>query len=84
MDDVHSINGEHPVGLALDIVPNKAAGGSWNDIDRLAGVGGAEAEPASRPVPLGRLRRRLPTTGAATTCTSPGATPRRGPGGPRG
>ena len=36
MDDVHSINGEHPLGLALDIVPNKAAGGTWNDIDRLA------------------------------------------------
>ena len=36
MDDVHSINGEHPLGLGLDIIPNKAAGGSWNDIDRLA------------------------------------------------
>jgi len=41
MDDVHSANGEHPIGLALDIVPNKAAGGTWNDIDRLA----AWAEP---------------------------------------
>jgi hypothetical protein len=36
MDDVHSINGEHPLGLALDIVPNKAEGGTWNDVDRLA------------------------------------------------
>jgi hypothetical protein len=36
MDDVHAANGEHPIGLALDIVPNTAAGGSWNDIDRLA------------------------------------------------
>jgi uncharacterized membrane protein YgcG len=36
MDDVHSQNGEHPIGLALDIVPNKAGGGTWNDIDRLA------------------------------------------------
>ena len=36
MDDVHAANGEHPIGLALDIVPNKAAGGTWNDIDRLA------------------------------------------------
>ena len=36
MDGVHSINGEHPRGLALDIVPNKAAGGTWSDIDRLA------------------------------------------------
>jgi len=33
---VHSVNGEHPLGLALDIVPNFAAGGDWNDIDRLA------------------------------------------------
>ena len=36
MSDVHALNGEHPIGLALDIVPNKAAGGTWNDIDRLA------------------------------------------------
>ena len=35
-DPVHSANGEHPVGLALDIVPDKARGGSWADIDRLA------------------------------------------------
>ena len=41
MDDVHASNGEHPLGLALDIVPDKAAGGTWNDIDRLA----AWAEP---------------------------------------
>jgi len=40
-DPVHSANGEHPRGLALDIVPNFAAGGSWSDIDRLA----AWAEP---------------------------------------
>ena len=33
---IHSANGEHPRGLALDIVPNFAAGGDWNDIDRLA------------------------------------------------
>ena len=33
---VHSANGEHPIGLALDIVPNFAAGGDWDDIDRLA------------------------------------------------
>ena len=41
MDDVHAANGEHPLGLALDILPNKAAGGTWNDLDRLA----AWAEP---------------------------------------
>jgi hypothetical protein len=35
-DPVHSANGEHPIGLAIDIVPDKAAGGSWADIDDLA------------------------------------------------
>ena len=33
---VHSANGEHPRGVALDIVPNYAAGGDWNYIDALA------------------------------------------------
>jgi hypothetical protein len=32
----HAPNGEHPIGLALDIVPNKAAGGKWRKITRLA------------------------------------------------
>lgn len=40
-DPVHAANGEHPIGLALDIVPDKTAGGRWSDIDRLA----AWAEP---------------------------------------
>jgi hypothetical protein len=40
-DPVHSANGEHPIGLALDIVPDKARGGTWADIDALA----AWAEP---------------------------------------
>lgn len=35
-DPVHSANGEHPRGVALDIVPNFAAGGNWNYIDQLA------------------------------------------------
>ncbi len=35
-DAVHAANGEHPLGLALDIVPNKAAGGTWQDVSRLA------------------------------------------------
>ena len=30
----HAPNGEHPIGVGLDIVPG--AGGSWSDIDRLA------------------------------------------------
>ena len=42
---VHSANGEHPIGLALDIVPGK--GGTWDDIDALA----AFAEPVqNQPV----------------------------------
>ncbi len=35
-DPVHSANGEHPRGVALDIAPNFAEGGDWNDIDKLA------------------------------------------------
>ena len=35
-DPVHSKNGEHPIGLALDIVPDTANGGTWRDIGRLA------------------------------------------------
>ncbi|MFL5909667.1 MAG: lytic murein transglycosylase [Gaiellaceae bacterium] len=30
----HEPHGEHPIGLAVDLVPG--AGGSWNDVDRLA------------------------------------------------
>jgi len=41
-DPVHAANGEHPIGLALDIVPNKAIGGSWKEIGKLA----KRAEPA--------------------------------------
>ena len=36
MSDVHAEQGEHPIGLALDIVPNKAEGGTWADITALA------------------------------------------------
>jgi hypothetical protein len=36
LDPVHSRNGEHPIGLALDIVPGAAKGGTWRRIDRLA------------------------------------------------
>jgi uncharacterized membrane protein YgcG len=35
-DRVHAANGEHPIGLALDIVPNVATGGTWKEISRLA------------------------------------------------
>lgn len=35
-DPVHAANGEHPIGLAADIVPNTAKGGSWHEITQLA------------------------------------------------
>jgi hypothetical protein len=35
-DRVHAANGEHPIGLALDIIPNVATGGTWKEISRLA------------------------------------------------
>ena len=35
-DGVHSPNGEHPLGLALDIVADKANGGTWGQITELA------------------------------------------------
>jgi hypothetical protein len=41
-DPIHSANGEHPIGLALDIVPYWSKGGSWKRIARLA----HRAEPA--------------------------------------
>ena len=41
--------------------PNFAAGGDWNDIDRLAKMGRAQPEPAALTLPLGRLQRRLRT-----------------------
>lgn len=35
-DKSHTIRGEHPLGLALDIVPDESIGGDWGDINRLA------------------------------------------------
>jgi hypothetical protein len=32
----HRIDGEHPLGLALDIVPDESIGGDWGDVNRLA------------------------------------------------
>jgi hypothetical protein len=33
---LHAWNGEHPIGLALDIVPDRSRGGTWKKITRLA------------------------------------------------
>jgi hypothetical protein len=41
-DPVHAESGEHPIGLATDIVPNVAKSGSWNEIGDLAHL----AEPS--------------------------------------
>lgn len=47
-DPVHAESGEHPIGLATDIVPNRAKGGTWNDIATLAHL----AEPKQNlPIP---------------------------------
>ena len=47
-DPVHAGNGEHPIGLATDIVPNRAEGGTWNEIAALA----TAAEPRqNHPIP---------------------------------
>jgi hypothetical protein len=35
-DPVHAANGEHPLGLALDIVPDTERGGTWADVTALA------------------------------------------------
>ncbi len=35
-DPVHAANGEHPMGLALDIVPDFDSGGSWRLVTKLA------------------------------------------------
>ena len=34
--DYHAENGEHPIGLALDIVPEPGPDGSWRKVSRLA------------------------------------------------
>jgi hypothetical protein len=40
-DPVHASNGEHPMGLAADLVPDTSRGGNWNLVDKLA----KKAEP---------------------------------------
>jgi hypothetical protein len=47
-DPVHARNGEHPIGLAADIVPNKSKGGTWRRVTKLA----RKAEPhQNEPIP---------------------------------
>lgn len=35
-DPVHAAGGEHPIGLATDIVPDASRGGTWKDVTALA------------------------------------------------
>jgi len=35
-DPIHARNGEHPIGLAADIVPDRSEGGTWRLIGKLA------------------------------------------------
>jgi hypothetical protein len=47
-DRAHAWNGEHPIGLAADIVPNRDKGGNWKKLGRLA----HKAEPRqNEPIP---------------------------------
>jgi hypothetical protein len=47
-DPVHAWNGEHPIGLAADIVPYRGKGGTWKKVGRLA----RKAEPRqNHPIP---------------------------------
>ena len=56
LQPIHVHGGEHPLGLAIDIIPGP--GGSWDDIDRLAKWAEPQPEPHARAVPLGGLQRR--------------------------
>ncbi len=56
-DPVHAGNGEHPIGLATDIVPNRAKGGTWNEI----------ARPRTARRSRGRTTRSRPGAGSAGT-----------------
>jgi hypothetical protein len=47
-DPAHARNGEHPIGLATDIVPHRSKGGTWRKIGALA----RKAEPRQdHPIP---------------------------------
>lgn len=39
----HAPGGEHPLGLAVDLVPDPSRGGTWDDVDRL--VSWARTQP---------------------------------------
>ena len=56
--DVHAANGEHPIGLALDIVPEQGGRRDLEPDRQPRPLGRAAPEQAAQPVPLGRLRRR--------------------------
>ena len=53
----HKLQGEHPLGLGLDIYPG--AGGSWSKVDRLARWAEPRQNKPPAAVPVGGLQRRL-------------------------
>lgn len=46
LDPVHAAGGEHPLGLAVDVVPDASKGGTWDDVDRM--VAWAKGQKAFR------------------------------------
>ena len=75
-DPAHARNGEHPIGLAADIVPNRDKGGTWSDLGALARKAEPRAGPARSRPGAGWAGTAIRITGAATTYTSRGCTPR--------
>ena len=57
-DPVHAENGEHPIGLATDIVPNRVQGRNLERDRRARASGRAAAGRADHALALGGLERR--------------------------
>ena len=74
LDPVHSRNGEHPIGLALDIVPDRRNGGTWRRHRPPRRVGGAPARIARGRRSGGSATTATRVTAAAITCISRSAT----------
>lgn len=45
----HDVNGEHPLGLAIDIVPDTSRGGTWKDVADLVAWAEPRPEDPRRP-----------------------------------
>ena len=58
-DPAHARNGEHPIGLATDIVPNREKGGTWRKIRCPGPQNGAAAGSPDSALALGGMERRF-------------------------